>query len=255
MHSPPPMPSHNPRRPSISSTMHWLSRKDSKPSPDPNGLQGATVVRTPEDALRDTNVRVTYEPNPQLPSHSPSSSPPLPPLPMPEEEETELLAETPKRPPKPYRAVPPAPSPTPSSSSSLRPSLKSRSSTAVEDPPHVPPLPSHIPLSGPVAPFTPILVSAPPGPDIDPSRIIVTLETCTSTYKSTLSTLSSRPSFLADYLISLTKQRSASQASSVYSTESADVETYRNHLGSQGLLQTASCSTSLHIFLDRPSAP
>ncbi|KAJ3556033.1 hypothetical protein NP233_g12070 [Leucocoprinus birnbaumii] len=34
-----------------------------------------------------------------------------------------------------------------------------------------------------------------------------------------------------------------------------DVEAYRDHLASQGLLQSASCSTSLHIFLDRPSAP
>lgn len=244
--------------------MHWLSRKDSKASPERNGnLQGATIVRTPEDALRETNVRITFDAKapapapasaPQSPP-SPPTSPPLPPLPMPEEDEAELLDETPRRPPKPHRAVPATPSPTPSASSSLRPSLKSRSSTAVEDPPHVPPVPSHIPLSTPVPPFTPILVSPPPGPDADLSKIIVTLETCTSTYKSTLATLCSRPSFLADYLTSLTKPRTGSQASSVYSTASADVETYRNHLASQGLLPAPSSSTSLHIFLDRPSAP
>ncbi|KAF9453086.1 hypothetical protein P691DRAFT_782445 [Macrolepiota fuliginosa MF-IS2] len=240
------MPAHHPRRPSVSSTMHWLSRKDSKASPE--RTLGATVVRTPEDALRDTNVRVTFDAQAQ------PSSPPLPPLPIPEDGEVELLEDTP-RPAKPRRPVPAAPSPTPSSSSSVRPSLKSRSSTAVEDPPHVPPVPSHIPLSAPVPPFTPILVSAPLGPDTDPSKVIITLETCTATHKSTLATLSSRPSFLADYLTELINSPAASQASSVYSTESADVERYRNHLATQGLLPAASSSTSLHIFLDRPSAP
>lgn len=254
--SPSTQPSHNPRRPSISSTMHWLSRKDSKQTHtvSPGGLQGATVVRTPEEALRDTNVRVTYDSTQQPPSSRPSS-PPLPPLPLPEEDEDDLLEETPKRPSKPHRAVPAPPSPTPSTSSSLRPSLKSRSSTAVEDLPHVPPVPSHIPLSAPVPPFTPILVSAPPGPDTDPSKILVTLETCTTTYKSTIATLCSRPSFLADYLTSLTSPPTPSQASSVYSTASADLEAYRNHLASQGLLPTPSLSTPVHIFLDRPSAP
>ncbi len=253
-----------PRRPSISSTMHWLSRKDSRQHTDRSttdgGLQGATIVRTPEDALRNTNVRVTYDPKGEssATNQPPSrpSSPPLPPLPLPEEGEDQLLEETPKRPPpKPHRAVPAPPSPTPSTSSSLRPSLKSRSSTAVEDLPHVPPVPSHIPLSSPVPPFTPILMSATPPPDADLSKIVVTLETCTMTYKSTIPTLCSRPSFLADYLTSLTNPQMPSQASSVYSTASTDVEAYRNHLASQGLLPAPSSSTSIHIFLDRPSAP
>jgi hypothetical protein len=236
--------------------MHWLSRKDSKVAPELSAaLHGATVVRTPEDALRNTNVRVTYQP--EIKSPAPSAlSPPLPPLPLPEEGEAELLEDkTPRRPAKPHREPPRPPSPAPSSSSSLPQSLRSRSSTAVEDsPPHVPLVLSRIPLSAPIPPFSPILVSAPPGPDTDPSKLIVSLETSTTTYKSTLSTLCSRPSFLADYLTSVVKLRT-SQASSVYSTESADVEAYRGPLASQGLLQAAACSTSLHIFLDRPSAP
>lgn len=249
------------RRPSISSPMHWLSRKDSKVSSERSAaLQGAVIVRTPEDALRDTNVRINYQPkSKQQPSQSSQhpSSPPLPPLPVPAEDEAELLEdETPKRPRKPHRQLPRVPSPAPSSSSSPRPSLKSRSSTAVEDPPpDVPPLPLHIPLSAPVPPFSPILVSTPLGQDTgDSSKVIVTLETCTTTFKSTLATLCSRPSFLADYLTSLLKQRT-SNTSSVYSSESADVQAYRDHLASQGFLQSASCSTSLHLFLDRPSVP
>ena len=195
--------------------MPWLS---SRHSPNRTGeLSGAVVVRTPDDALKDTNVRVGFEPQP-----------------------TDDV-----QPHKPRR---PAPSPVPSSApSSCTPSTPAEHPT-------IPPDPSLIPLPVPVPFFSPILVSPPPAPVPDLASTIVTIETCTTTYKSTLATLCSRPSVLADYLISLARPRT-STGSSIYSSESTDLEAYRNRLVAQGLLSPTSCSASFHIFLDRPSPP
>lgn len=300
------------RRPSISNTMHWLSRSStqsssttpyapSKPtrisepklvrsiellSQSRSGVlgSGATVVRTPDEALRETGVRLTYdgksrddwsrspelakvrssvssdiqeptEKTPSLSSLSPPNSPPLPPLPLPEREEFEFLeaeAEAPKQPPRPTRAPPPPPPV--HISPSIRPSLKPTAVQNSEDPYQVPPLPANIPTSPIPPPFRPILVSEVPTGAVDPSKIIVTLETCTTTYRSTLDTLRSRPSHLSSYLTSLfPKSRRESAASSIYSNDSDDMSSYRHHLTSQGLLPQA--SFSLHIFLDRASAP
>ncbi|GLB33880.1 hypothetical protein LshimejAT787_0107640 [Lyophyllum shimeji] len=288
------------RRPSISNTMHWLSRSStqssspyapSKPtrisepklvrsiellSNSRSGVlgSGATIVRTPGEALRETGVRLTFDgkptegraPSPEAvksrssaasskaqlagppPSESPSVSPPLPPLPLPEEEEAEFLreSEAPRQPPRPTRAPPTPPSP------SLRSSLKS-TVPAAEDAIQVPPLPTNICASPRPPPFKPILVSEVPTGAVDPSKIIVTLETCTATFRTTLETLKSRPSHLSNYLSFLLPSPRASIASSVYSTASDDMSSYRHHLTSQGLLPHA--SFSIHIFLDRPSAP
>lgn len=195
--------------------MPWLS---SRHSPNRTGeLSGAVVVRTPDDALKDTNVRVGFEPQP-----------------------TDDV-----QPHKPRR---PAPSPVPSSDpSSCTPSTPAEHPT-------IPPDPSLIPLPVPVPFFSPILVSPPPAPVPDLASTIVTIETCTTTYKSTLATLCSRPSVLADYLISLARPRT-STGSSIYSSESTDLEAYRSRLVAQGLLSSTSCSVSFHIFLDRPSPP
>lgn len=180
--------------------MPWLS---SRLSDRTGRLHGAVVVRTPDDALKDTNVRVDFEP--------------------------QAVRDA----PKPRRSVP---------------ASSSAPNTTVQCPP-VPPDPALTPLSAPVPSFSPILVSPPPGSASHLSSAIVILETCTTTYKSTLTTLCSQPSFLADYLISLAKPR-ISTGSSVYSSESTDLD--GNCPVSQGPLGSTS---SFHIFLDRSSSP
>jgi hypothetical protein len=302
--SPPSTPPHS-RRPSISNPMPWLSRTStqssipyapSKPtrisepklvrsielvSQQRSGIlgTGATIVRTPDEALRETGVRLTFDGKgkdaEKLPSRKSGESrrsrssegrtrekrpsldeyphsPPLPPLPMPEDEELELLepepvVEPPKAPPRPNR-TPPAPS--------LRSSLKAKSTAPSDESSQVPPLPANISASPVPPPFRPILVSDVPTGAVDPSKIIVTLDTCTATYRTALDTLRSRPSHLSGYLSSLClASERASVSSSVYSTSTAsdDMSVYRHHLASQGLLSQA--SFSIHLFLDRPSAP
>jgi hypothetical protein len=108
--------------------------------------------------------------------------------------------------------------------------------------------------SPPPPAFKPILVSEVPTSAIDSSKIIVTLETCTASHRTTLDTLMSRPSHLSSYISSLFREsRSESDGSSVYSNASDDMSTFRHHLISQGLLPKA--LFTMHIFLDRPSAP
>ncbi|KAF8974508.1 hypothetical protein BDZ97DRAFT_1911683 [Flammula alnicola] len=308
--SSPPSSSQRPRRPSISNTMHWLSRTNSPPStsssytpskpirisepkrvrgidvlsPPRSGTlgSGATIVRTPDEALRETGVRLTPEildisrrsdsqasvdkkenlrissnssSSPSSESNSPPTptSPPLPPLPLSDAEE-ETLAEPespgPKSPPRPNRAPPPAPI---SQMQSRRSSMKVRAISTAEDTPTVPPLPPHIIASNQPPPFQAILVSEPPSMVMDASKVIVTIETCTETYKTTLSTIKSRPSHLSKFLSSVFHHADREKfVSSVYSAESDDLSTYRRHLTSQGLLPH---SCNIHIFIDRASAP
>ncbi|KAJ7498864.1 hypothetical protein FB451DRAFT_1117609 [Mycena latifolia] len=299
----PPSSPHSPttsrgRRPSISNPMHWLSRSSTQSSvastkptriSEPKLIRGieilssragvlgsgATVVRTPDEALRDTRVRlnpesgdehgqeIEYHHSPPSSNASSSSeeedeipsppdSPPLPPVPSDTEEKSTFHFDPAPQPfsipPRPNRAVPTAPS------LALRPSLKARRTESVSASSVVPALPANVSPTPVPPPFNPILVSDAPSSTADRSRIIVSLETCTSTYKTTLDTLSSRPSFLSSYIASLFgRRRSDSVASSVYSTASDDMSTYRRHLTSQGLLPQS--SSSVHIFLDRPSDP
>lgn len=298
--SPPKTPPRG-HRPSISNPMHWLSRSStqcsspyapSKPSriSEPKLLRsiellaqprsgvlgaGATVVRTPDDALRETSVRLICTDSQSFTSEgalfrtsiasdrqsmqemSPPSSPPLPPLPLAQDEECDFLKAEPevsKQPARPTRTPPPPPVTDHSRSPSLRSSLKSKAILSGEDVSQVPPLPVNIPASPLPPPFHPILVSDVPTGAVDRSKIIVTLETCTMTCRTTLETLHSRPSHLSTYLASLfSKSPRASVASSVYSSESDDMSAYRHHLASQGLLPQA--SFTIHIFLDRPSVP
>ncbi|KAF7352741.1 hypothetical protein MVEN_01240300 [Mycena venus] len=308
-------PPHSPstsrgRRPSISNPMHWLSRSSTQSSTasvkparisEPKLIHsiellssragvlgsGATVVRTPDEALRDTRVRLTYdgaepigepearssgelqeqdgqeieyspptsnrssssEDEDEIPS--PPDSPALPPIPSPAK--SAFHFDPPPRqtftlPVRPNRAVPSTPTLV------LRPSLKTKRTESVDASSVVPALPANIPSTPAPPAFNPILLSEPPSSTVDRSKIIVSLETCTATYKTTLDTLSSRPSHLSNYITSLFgRRRSDSIASSVYSNESADLSTYRQHLVSQGLLPQS--SSSVHIFLDRPSDP
>lgn len=318
----PKSPSHHPRRPSISNTMHWLSRNatpgpsnqsysPSKPvkisepkrvrtidaiSAPRNGVlgAGATVVRTPDEALRETGVRLSPELAEKPPSVSrlsvdqteqkkkrpstplltkparqsdvpstlmnepisPPTSPPLPPIPLTSDveddlvvSETESPATASKPPPRPTRAAPQAPS-----TSSRRSSMKGRrtSTSPSEEAPVVPPLPAHIVVSTQPPPFHALLVAEPPAVTMDPSKIIVTLETCTQSYKTTLSTIYSRPSHLSTYFSTLFDQADKHSTASLYSSESDDLAMYNRHLTSQGLLPP---SMNVHVFLDRPSTP
>ncbi|KAF5322545.1 hypothetical protein D9619_000891 [Psilocybe cf. subviscida] len=319
---------HRSRRPSLSNTMHWLSRSSPTPNSTPTQAKiikisepqrvrgsdiisprsgqlgsGAIVVRTPDEALRETGVRLSPElsdtPRPNVASESrtslrksiqsnpgtphlsyipsseasasPPASPPLPPLPLSADTDEETLnePESPrssrgsKSPPRPSRTPPPAPSvplpPVPSlNARNSRSSLKVRTvSTAIEDlPPSVPPLPPHIVASNQPPPFHVILVSDPPPVGVDPAKVMVTIETCTASHKTTLSTLQSRPSHLSKYLASIVSgtrgQHAQSMVSSIYSTESDDLHMYHHHLTSQGLVPS---SCNIHLFLDRNSQP
>lgn len=119
--------------------------------------------------------------------------------------------------------------------------------------------PRELEFSAPLTPppFDPILFSDLPDHLVDRSKVVVTIETCTVTYRTTIATLTCRPSFLSSYVDSLfPRQRTDSTASSVYSTSSDDISTFKRHLASQGLLAAPSNTPiSLHIFLDRPSTP
>ncbi|KAL0574676.1 hypothetical protein V5O48_007292 [Marasmius crinis-equi] len=253
----------------------------------PLGL-GATVVRTPEEALQDTHVCLTrYEtkgsdelgqkPQIQYTSHIPSpisatislpfSSPTLPPTPVDQEpldaddadvdtQESDYFGEGEVQyssPPQPTRAIPSAPNESP------RPSLKNTPHCSTEDVSEVPPLPANVLPSVLQPEFNAILMSEVPSGTVDFSKVIITLETCTQTYRTTMDTVLSRPSHLSAYLISLfPRKRSDSNASSVYSTSSDDISMFHNHLASQGLISPQSqkpTSYNIHIFLDRPSAP
>ncbi|KAL1722495.1 hypothetical protein EV715DRAFT_193073 [Schizophyllum commune] len=199
---------------------------------------------------------------------------PLPPLPYEEGEDADLYVEEEaaeeeddqdhtmrSRPPMPVRPVPsPALPPTPFTPSespvpgpsSPRPLLKPAPAPLLVTSESVtPPLPSAVPL--PEAPiFKPVLVSELSGSPIttDLGRVIVTLETCTKTYRTTAQTLMSRPSNLATYVESLLPKRERMDSASVYSD---DMSTYRNHLTSMGLVREV--ASHVHIFLDRPSSP
>ncbi|KAG5342551.1 hypothetical protein C0989_000679 [Termitomyces sp. Mn162] len=287
--SPPSTPSRT-RRPN---TMHWLSRNSQSSAPakptrisEPKLIRsnelltqprsgtlgsGATVVRTPDEALRETRVRLTYDGKPDtgppnseeqrtrnsitshkiltsaslLPSPATSASElslASPPLPKLDVEELEAL-----KPPRPTRVPPSVPS------ASLRSSLKPRPVQQVDDVTTVPSLPAHLPTAAAPPPFQPILVSEVPTDTVDHSKIIVTIETSTASHKTTLETLKSRPSHLSEYLRSLFPPDRTSVPSSVHSHASDDLLVYRRHLISQGLLSQA--SFSVHLFLDRPSTP
>lgn len=126
--------------------------------------------------------------------------------------------------------------------------------------PPVPSLPSNLAPSPSQAPFEVILISPPPTASVDPSKVIVSLETSTMTFRTTLSTLTSRPSLLGTYLKTLIPDRDRDRdmdEMSVYSTQSEENSAFHSifhhHLTSTGLLSQT--STNMHIFLDRPSAP
>ncbi|THV08491.1 hypothetical protein K435DRAFT_959052 [Dendrothele bispora CBS 962.96] len=271
---------------SLSNTMGWLSRSNSQPTTTNPAVHthrsiellsgnaktlgtGATVVRTPDEALQDSGVRLAAR----------KSESSLPSLPVEaeviqyhdsdctdnedEDEDEDPLSShdheslPPPRPSRPCPTIPPVAcsSPRPSRRSSLKAWGHSNRSS-LEDEQQVPPLPASIFPSPPPPPFRVMLLSEVSTSKPDPSKIIVTLETCTTTYRTTLETLTSRPSHLSSYLKSLlqkSRPSSVSSEASVYSASSEDMSVYRHHLASQGHLDQS--SYNIHVFLDRPSAP
>ncbi|KAI1795214.1 hypothetical protein LXA43DRAFT_69941 [Ganoderma leucocontextum] len=250
---------------------------------------GATIVRTPQEALAGPRASAS---SPDLLSRvrSPSpvreydeeddtpGSPPLPPIPdnaseyIEEPSEDTYLEDSATvdchqpsmsvmvHPPPPNRPPPSLPSTLDMhsdvaavrSASPLRPH---KVPSPLDCFPAVPPLPAAAIQTPPQPPFSAILVSTAPTSTLDASRIIVSLETSTATHRTMMSTLTSRPSHLASYLLALLPS-SECDTQSVYSTTS-EVDgsfnsIFHHHLASSGVLQA---STNLQIFLDRPSAP
>jgi hypothetical protein len=125
--------------------------------------------------------------------------------------------------------------------------------------PTVPPIPAHLSPPSTPPPFGCILLSPVPPNAIDFSKVLVTLETCTATHRTTFNTLISRPSHLANYLKSLfaevDDESDVADSASLYSrTENGSFSSiFHNHLTSSGLLSPS--SFNVHIFLDRASAP
>ena len=144
--------------------------------------------------------------------------------------------------------------------------------------------------AAPQAPFAPVLMSNLPANmhKIDPSRVLVVLETSTTTIKTTLKTLTARSSFLATYLVELIGSTTSNartpvdhvradpiaeeDGDSVYSQRSefhdSDVDEedgfnsiFQNHLAATGIMKPvrpkrrADASSTVHVFLDRPSTP
>lgn len=234
---------------------------------------GATIVRTPQEALsgsirgfdrkseedgvkRDTLLHDT-EKNETHPLPRPSS-PPLPPLP--DILDTDGGGSPASLPLSDPDHVPPrssgSPSPAPRFSSS-RPTLVAHSPAPSRS---IPSPPVDTNLIPPPPPFGAILLSPIPDGAIDPSKTIVTLETCTTTYRTSLLSLVSRPSHLSRYITSLLSP--VSETASIYSNASDASSAqhsngfssfFRDHLASSGCLPQS--SIGIHIFLDRPSAP
>ncbi|KAK7695865.1 hypothetical protein QCA50_000503 [Cerrena zonata] len=234
---------------------------------------GAIVVRTPQEALAGTNVSMyETEHTVQTASRSedryePPMSPPLPPIPDfgdNEEEEAEVreveqaIPSRSSTPSRPTRAPPPVPLEDNARTSpplvARRSSLKASATNSEYFPP-VPALPANIPPSPPQPPFESILLSPMPTGAVDPTKVLVTLETCTTTYRTTLQTLISRPSYLSTYLKSLlvSQDRDDDDERSMRDDDSAFNSIFHHHLTSSGLLPQT--SGGVHIFLDRPSAP
>lgn len=122
--------------------------------------------------------------------------------------------------------------------------------------PAVPPISAHLPSPSSPPPFDCILLSPAPPSAIDFSKLLVTLETCTATHRTTFGTLTSRASRLASYLKSLFSdidEESDPEAPSLSSPgeNSSFHSIFHNHLASSGLLSPS--AFNIHIFLDRAS--
>lgn len=132
------------------------------------------------------------------------------------------------------------PSPTKSSSGSISSFL-----------PLLPPprqSPKDVSPPSPLSPFHPVLLSGVPTQPMPLSQIIVTLETSTISQRTTVATLTSRPSRLASFLQALVPAAADSPTSQSFAG------LFAAHLAQAGLGPQGH-SGQIHIFLDRPSTP
>jgi hypothetical protein len=244
-----------------------------------------TIVRTPEEALAGSGVsvdcppdqggeeryghggeiyeedeeEVRSEPADQTDSHAEQSETPLvPPAYSPPRSSFPLSKSTPSLPLKDPNATRPARSPP------LPPSVSDHAQMSQKKLPP-PPLSTLFPAVPSLAsfpnpssppPFDCILLSPAPPSAIDFSRLLVTLETCTATHRTTFGTLTSRPSRLASYLKSLfsdVDEELDPEGDSLSSqAENGSFNSiFHNHLTSSGLLSPS--AFNVHIFLDRAS--
>ncbi|KAI9448038.1 hypothetical protein H4582DRAFT_2124209 [Lactarius indigo] len=288
--------SHHGRRPSLSSPMSWLTRSSSTATHAPpirmshskssstvghikHGTlgSGVTIVRTPQEALAGSGVSVECPSDQEIEHGGEEESDPL------EEDEDHQggrgntlcpsrLFPTPfipsiiqeyshsslegRSPHSPDSSAPPPPS-VPDATVLSQKKLPPPPLSSLFPP--VVPVPAHLSTPSTPPPFACILLSSVPPNAIDFSKVLVTLETCTATHRTTLNTLISRPSHLASYLKSLfadvDDELDVADNTSLYSrAESGSFNSiFHNHLTSSGLLSPS--SFNVHIFLDRASAP
>jgi hypothetical protein len=204
-----------------------------------------------EDDERETHqVRMGQAETRILPAYSP----PRPSLPLSKSTPTLPLQNSHRtRPTRPPPPLPSAPNVAVLSQKKLPPPPLSTQF------PNVPPIPAHLSPPSTPPPFACILLSSVPPNAIDFSKVLVTLETCTATHRTTFNTLISRPSHLASYLKSLFAdtgdESDPADSTSLYSrTENGSFNSiFHNHLTSSGLLSPS--SLNVHIFLDRASTP
>ncbi|KAH9965937.1 hypothetical protein BC827DRAFT_1181147 [Russula dissimulans] len=244
---------------------------------------GVTIVRTPQEALAGTGVSVEYSSDPENESEHILENTPFEEDEEGEEEgdlhsepadQTDSHAEQSESPSVPPAYSPPRSSLPLSKSTPSLPLKEPQSARHTRPPPTVsgtqkklpppplstlfPPVPALLaPLPNPASPppFDCILLSPAPPSAIDFSKVLVTLETCTATHRTTFNTLTSRPSRLASYLKSL-----FSDPDEEFDPENAPLSPnvedgsfnsiFHNHLASSGLL---SSTYNIHIFLDRAS--
>ena len=245
-----------------------------------------TIVRTPQEALAGSGVSVDCppdeggegrcghdgeifeegeegdtrsEPADQTDSHpEQSESPSVPPAYSPPRSSLPLSKSTPSLPLKEANATRPARSPP------LPPSVTDHVQLTQKKLPPPPlstlfpavPSVASFPSPSPPPPFDCILLSPAPPSAIDFSKLLVTLETCTATHRTTFGTLTSRPSRLATYLKSLfsdVDEELEPEVDSVSSqAENGSFNSiFHNHLTSSGLLSPS--AFNVHIFLDRAS--
>ncbi|KAF8529140.1 hypothetical protein BU17DRAFT_80330 [Hysterangium stoloniferum] len=246
---------------------------------------GATVVRTPQDALARAMLIQTQ---PYPPQEHPGSirpedddassyeedeppspgSPPLPPIRYASKSSPNLPvlsemgeiiddpASTLRGKPTPTRAIPNTPE-------------QVTRSSVVKSSPASPVLPLNVTSTPPQPPFAPILLSPAPDVLLDLSTLMVTLETSTASLRTTYATLTSRSSHLADYLHSIAREVHEREKRKFRDTlleeeedDDGDVlndpdtpfaSLFAAHLTSVGLLPHS--TGMIHMFLDRPSTP
>lgn len=248
---------------------------------------GVTIVRTPQEALVGAGVSVEYTSDQENENREAEQDE--------EEEEEQTRQDRARQPPSRAEqadapSVPPAYSPPRSSlplskstptlplkdkdarstrSGRPAPSLPSASETPIlltqkklPPPPlstlfpAVPPLPAHLATPPSSPPFDCVLLSPIPPNAIDFSKVLVTLETCTATHRTTFNSLTSRPSHLANYLNSLfsdvDEELDPDSASLGSRAENGSFNSiFHNHLTASGLLSQS--AYHIHIFLDRAS--